>query len=83
MTRRGRLSKLEARPRPGAALEVWREDEDAPGNFRQVFPQVSATEAKGAGHGQGVTLPREDVKARNVARLVFVEYVEGGRHDGR
>lgn len=83
MTRRGRLSKLEARPRPGAALEVWQEDEDAPGNFRQVFPRVGATKDGAVSDPRPEVLRREDVEARNVARLIFVEYVKGGRHDGR
>ena len=70
---RARLHALEVRK--GAALEVWQAVEDAPGYFRQVFPRVGATSELLPPFAPGPVLRREEVEARKVARLIFVEYV--------
>ncbi|WP_156103462.1 hypothetical protein [Deinococcus sp. YIM 77859] len=66
MTRRGRLARLEAR-QGGGGVEVWQEAEDAPGEFRQVFP-------RGEGTGDALTAPQVQARRPRPALRVFVEY---------
>lgn len=66
MTRRGRLARLEAR-QGGGRVEVWREVEDAPGTFRQVFP-------RGEGTGDALTAPQVQALRPRPALRVFAVY---------